>query len=262
MPKAKAKTKGSRPTSTTNDDASMASVRTFMPRMSKETALNLYRDLPSDSEPSDYISSSSEESDYDDNDESTAGAGGDAHSQSADEEDEEVTIQGGGDAGPSRKRKRSSRPATVPLDIWKKVDRPVVTVQAHGGDDNDEPDEGPDITSMVFPFLPKNRRTPGINPRLGLGPNSSAIDCFMSLYSVDILDSVVRSINEYAEKKKKMNTPVKSLRSIFKTWTDVTRYDVVKFIACTIAMGMIKLPDIKMYWSMDQLFFNSFFRYV
>ena len=260
MPKAKEKRKSSPANVDANmEEATTSSNRVSRSRFTKQVAMNLYRELPSDSDPSDY-----EDFVDDDDDEWEDIPDDHAHSQSADEEEQEevILVGGNGDAGPSRKRKKFSKPAEPPKDVWNKVTTVPLDVPLPAANDQAARDEGPDITTENFDFLPKNRRTPGVNPKLGLGPDSSALDFFMALFTIDIIDSLVRSINMYAQKKKQMNTPVRNLRSVYHTWTDVTRHEVFKFIACVIAMGIVKLLDIKLYWSLDPLFFNSFFRYV
>ena len=85
MPKAKEKRKSSPANVDANmEEATTSSNRVSRSRFTKQVAMNLYRELPSDSDPSDY-----EDFVDDDDDEWEDIPDDHAHSQSADEEEQE-----------------------------------------------------------------------------------------------------------------------------------------------------------------------------
>ncbi|KAK6995152.1 piggyBac transposable element-derived protein 4 [Biomphalaria glabrata] len=53
------------------------------------------------------------------------------------------------------------------------------------------------------------------------------------------MDIVIEYINAYALKKVKQNTPLRR-RSRFQNWKPVTKYEMIKFLATTMAMGLNK----------------------
>ncbi|KAI8733770.1 piggyBac transposable element-derived protein 4 [Biomphalaria glabrata] len=110
-------------------------------------------------------------------------------------------------------------------------------------------------TKNQFSFAPKNE--PGINENY-LSQSSSVLDCFSSLFTCTIMDIVIEYINAYALKKVKQNTPLRR-RSRFQNWKPVTKYEMIKFLATTMAMGLNKKPSIQDYFSTDDIFFTPFF---
>ena len=103
-----------------------------------------------------------------------------------------------------------------------------------------------DAASLVFPFEPAQQRIPGVQAHLD--ENSSESDCLFELLSGDILDDMIRMINEFGEYKKLINNPPKR-RSVYNTWKPIDRHELLKFLAVLIAMGLNKKTSIKDYWT-------------
>ena len=107
-------------------------------------------------------------------------------------------------------------------------------------------------------FLPKNRREPGINAATGIDENSSAIDCFRALWTPEVFNQLLNTINNYAEQRQQRNNPPKK-RSLIAKWEPLTLFELYKFIAVTITMGIIDMPTVKHYWSGKSMYQSSFF---
>ncbi|KAK3767426.1 hypothetical protein RRG08_032101 [Elysia crispata] len=84
-----------------------------------------------------------------------------------------------------------------------------------------------EATENQFRFLSK--RPPGVQPGY-LPENCSAVQAFLCLFTVNIIDSLVNSINSYAEIRCQQNNPSRK-RSRFASWTPVTRAELYKFFA-------------------------------
>ena len=81
-----------------------------------------------------------------------------------------------------------------------------------------------------------------------MNDTSSPIDCLMTLLTVDIVDDLVRNINEYVAEKIMKYTPMRKA-SPFSRWEDITREDFFRFLSVVIAMGLTPKGDVKDYWS-------------
>ena len=55
-------------------------------------------------------------------------------------------------------------------------------------------------------------------------------------------------INDFAQFKLQQNTPARKY-SIYGSWKPINRYELLKFIAATIAMGLNKRSWLRDYWS-------------
>ena len=113
-------------------------------------------------------------------------------------------------------------------------------------------------TTEQYDFLPKNRREPGINAATGIDENSSAIDCFRALWTPEVFNQLLNTINNYAEQRQQRNNPPKK-RSLIAKWEPLTLFELYKFIAVTITMGIIDMPTVKHYWSGKSMYQSSFF---
>ena len=102
-----------------------------------------------------------------------------------------------------------------------------------------------DIRLHEFRFIPA--KVPGV--LADLDSNSSAYKCFLELYSLEVQETLVILINEYAAHKLQENLPARQY-SRFANWTPVTRYELLKLIAILIAMGIDRRPNLDDYWSM------------
>ncbi|RUS72539.1 hypothetical protein EGW08_019706 [Elysia chlorotica] len=97
-----------------------------------------------------------------------------------------------------------------------------------------------------FEFHPKNRREPGVNAELN--DQSTALDCFLELFTDDVFALLISSINDYASKIQQKNTPARQY-SRFKDMKPVDLYEMRKFLAVLLAMGLDHRPEIVDYWS-------------
>ena len=89
--------------------------------------------------------------------------------------------------------------------------------------------------------------------------DSRPIDFFHQLFPDDILDSLVKSINDYARTKIQQNTPL-TKASRFHLWPgDMTRADFLKFLAVVISIGINNKPAIPSYWGTSDMERNSWY---
>lgn len=145
--------------------------------------------------------------------------------------DEAVTT-----ASNSQSNSKSNNDADVKADSWKEVT----------GDSDSRKHE--------FRFLPK--REPGVYA--SLNEDSTPIDCFFELFDREIQDELILYINEYANHR--LSTALPATRgSRFKNWTPLTRYELLKFLAVIIAMGIDKRPCLEDYWSLDDVLYTPWY---
>ena len=107
-------------------------------------------------------------------------------------------------------------------------------------------------TQNQFRFLPT--RPPGVQPGY-LDDNCSPIEAFTCLFTVNIIDALVESINSYAEVRCQQNNPARK-RSRFANWIPVTRAELYKFFALLTLMGLDPRPVIKDYWSRTWFYYT------
>ncbi|KAK3770822.1 hypothetical protein RRG08_036423 [Elysia crispata] len=104
-----------------------------------------------------------------------------------------------------------------------------------------------DIVQKISPSVPvDSRREPGINAATGIDENSSAIDCFRALWTPEVFNQLLNTINNYAEQRQQRNNPPKK-RSLIAKWEPLTLFELYKFIAVTITMGIIDMPTVKLF---------------
>ena len=99
-----------------------------------------------------------------------------------------------------------------------------------------------DTHKHSFRFCPKE--TPGI--QLDLNEDSSPFECFVSLFTNDVQQELIKTINLYAAEK-------------LETFKEVEHHELVRVIAILIAMGLDKRPDIKAYWSTNDIYHTPWF---
>lgn len=126
---------------------------------------------------------------------------------------------------------------------------PAAAAAAVVSDDEDWDEVGEDTElPPAHRFIPN--KPPGL--QANLNDESSVIDCFSELFNDAILDSLRKTINEYAAAKITQNLPARK-KSIAYNWTPITKSEVCKLLAVLIAMGITKKPSIKSYWSTDSV---------
>ena len=100
----------------------------------------------------------------------------------------------------------------------------------------------------------------------------SPLECFSLFFGDVVFDFLTKNTNEYAMTilsnfcLKLQITP----NSLYKTWKPVTVRETKGFIATILNMGIVKLPDLKDYWSTDVTtnlpfflsVFSDFFQYM
>lgn len=115
----------------------------------------------------------------------------------------------------------------VPRDDWHRTDR--------GETAND------------FSFTPRHG-CGVLDPTLN--QDSSALDHFFSLYTQEVIDKLIDSINKYAKHKVMINTPA-TKRSVYGNWTDVTRPELLVYFAVLISIGIKGPPEYRNLWALS-----------
>ena len=88
-----------------------------------------------------------------------------------------------------------------------------------------------DSPSINISFQPQH--TPGV--REHIDDKYTTIDCFFELFTVEVQECLVTLINEHAQLKCAINNPPTKY-SLYASWSPITRYELIKFFAITIAM--------------------------
>ena len=86
----------------------------------------------------------------------------------------------------------------------------------------------------------------GISPELE--DVNTATECLFSLFTDDILDSLLKSINDYAVELCTKNNPPQRY-SVFANFDPVGRNEFLRFLAILLSMGVDPRYSIKSYWS-------------
>ena len=149
-------------------------------------------------------------------------------------EAETEAVDGAGDRPRPRPRGRRAPPPPVDTTTWNRI--PAGTRSFTKSRDPD---------AEHFPL--KMKAEIGVDPDL-FGPNPTELQCFEALFDPDIIDQLLKDINEYGARKRMQNTPPRK-RSCFDKWTDVTEKELLKFLAVVMVMGLDKRPCIKDYWA-------------
>ncbi|CAG5132315.1 unnamed protein product, partial [Candidula unifasciata] len=98
-------------------------------------------------------------------------------------------------------------------------------------------------TLNTFHFSPKT--TPGVNPEL-VSESSTPLDCFLALFDDEVRTSL------------KQNNPARK-HAVFASWNNLGIYELYKFSAVQMAMGICKRPSIRDYFSTRNVFSTSFY---
>ncbi|CAG5116967.1 unnamed protein product, partial [Candidula unifasciata] len=110
-------------------------------------------------------------------------------------------------------------------------------------------------TLNTFRFSPKT--TPGVNPEL-VSESSTPLDCFLALFDDEVRTSLLDATNTYATLKKTQNNSARK-HSVFASWNNLGIYELYKFSAVQMAMGICKRPSIQDYFSTRNVFSTSFY---
>ena len=106
-----------------------------------------------------------------------------------------------------------------------------------------------ELDLQSFPFL-------GISGILiNLDENSSALDSFHSFVTPALLANIERETNLYATQ----HPETSSSRKHDLPFNSTTSKELKVFLACSIMMGVVRLPDILYYWGTDGMTEVSFF---
>ena len=79
------------------------------------------------------------------------------------------------------------------------------------------------------------------------------IPVFRSFFTEEILSLITDQTNIYGKQKQRKNSQNKTGR-----WKDVGIKNIESFFGIIIVMAINDLPDMKLYWSKDNIFHNSF----
>ena len=108
------------------------------------------------------------------------------------------------------------------------------------------------LTSIPF------TTTPGVN--VGLPRNAQPVQYLELFFTMSGWQLIIQTTNEYA--RDRVQNMVPRRRSVFRNWRDITLVEMKAFIGIIIQMGLVKLSDIKDYWSTHFTLNFPFFRSV
>ena len=112
-----------------------------------------------------------------------------------------------------------------------------------------------DNRKFEFRFIPAKK----MGVCADITSNSTPLDCLFTLLTDDIMEDIVIMINTYAIHKIQLNSPARR-RSTYNDWKPTNRYELLKFIAVLIAMGLDHRPSIKDYWSALPIYHSTFYK--
>jgi len=135
---------------------------------------------------------------------------------------------------PKTSTKNGSNPAEQ-IDVWNEII------------DNDS-------RKHEFRFVPQ--KVPGVHANLN--GDSTPLDSFFQLFDEDVQSKLISYMNAYAEHKLATKFPA-SRGSRFANWYPMTKYELFKFLAVVIAMGIDKRPTIAEYWSTDDTLYTPWY---
>ncbi|GFN81454.1 PiggyBac transposable element-derived protein 4-like [Plakobranchus ocellatus] len=156
--------------------------------------------------------------------------------------------------GPSTHSKSNSRSRPGPSHQQTSSDTSRSRSNGQSASDWGPAIEG-DRTSSTFRFLPS--KPPGVQPGI-LPDECTPMDAFLCIFTEDIKDSLVESINAFATRKcQRHNPPTK--RSRFGAWYPVTRAEMYKFFATVTLMGIDPVPVIQDFWSTNPFHYKPIY---
>lgn len=144
-----------------------------------------------------------------------------------------------------RSRSHLSRPADI--DVQSQATGSTVELSWSEVDDGS--------TENAFRFVPPQLRTPGVNPDV-LPVDSSPLFCLKAIFTEEIMEELIVSINDYADKLCESKMTTASARSVYRKWYPVTLPELYQFFSIIIAMGIIKKPKVSDYWSLESYMYT------
>ena len=173
--------------------------------------------------------------------------------QSPDISDEEAT---------SKKRKRG-RPSLNQTNKVNNINAATSTSTSSSSKDKNaetQIDTWDELTSNCetrkhdFRFAPNKK--PGVI--CNLNGDSTPLDCFFELFDAEVQDQMINFINSFAQNRLINKLPA-ARKSRFQNWYPVTRYELLKFFAVLIQMGIDKRPTIEEYWSLKDTLYSPWY---
>ena len=79
------------------------------------------------------------------------------------------------------------------------------------------------------------------------------VSVFRTFFTEEILNLITDQTNMYGKGKKQSSNQRKNGK-----WKDVSKNKIESFLGLVILMGINDLPNIKLYWSKDMVFHNTF----
>jgi hypothetical protein len=79
------------------------------------------------------------------------------------------------------------------------------------------------------------------------------VSVFRTFFTEEILNLIIHQTNIYGKGKKRNNNQKKT-----SNWKDVSKKEIESFLGLIILMGINNLPHMKLYWSKDMVFHNTF----
>ena len=163
------------------------------------------------------------------------------------ESDEDVDVQ-------SKKRKRGRPSLQNQQPSGSKTKSKTQTAAANDKENWERITGNHDARKHEFRFIPN--KEPGVYA--DLNGESSPVDCFFELFDETIQEKLIVYINDYAAHKLVGAFPA-TRGSRFAKWYPITRYELLKFLAVVISMGINKRPSIEDYWSLDDTMYTPWY---
>lgn len=129
-----------------------------------------------------------------------------------------------------------NKKAATPIDVWKELKSNY------------------DSRNHEFRFIPNKQ--PGVT--CDLDGDSTPLDCFFELFDAEVQEQMVSYINSFAQHTLTTKLPA-TRASRFQNWYPVTTYELLKFLAVLIQMGIDKRPTIDAYWSLKDTLYTPWY---
>ena len=82
-----------------------------------------------------------------------------------------------------------------------------------------------------------------------LDATATPLSCFRTLFTDQVFNQLLESVNSFAQQKCQQNLPSPHPRSVYYEWKPITEAEMWKFLAVTTQMGIDQKPAIRDYWS-------------
>ncbi|CAK1591721.1 unnamed protein product [Parnassius mnemosyne] len=109
-------------------------------------------------------------------------------------------------------------------------------------------------------ILPLSRQPYNNSPTIHIQGEQSVVSIYRRILTDEVLDLMVTQTNLYASQLKQ-NVNI-SVHSRMNRWTDITREEMLKFIALYMLMGIVKFPTIESCWKLDTIYYHPIFHNV